>query len=197
MIDDYETDSGISDDTSNSNSDTGANRLLDDDPWTTPMESEQMSKARTFYIYKNLEVLQRAFEEQEPISGVVVLCEGHPELFVVHRNGRNQFGWKMIGFNDEMGIDVFGMWYAPMKMSDTLHAPPSSLQVLTEWAKMAAVAIPLRFGVEGKHMMEHQTKFCVITNWWRERICGGDYSFPQLVWSRYEEGEDSGAGATG
>jgi hypothetical protein len=188
LIDDIETEeesgNNGSDDESSERSATQG--LLDDDPWTTPMESEQMSKARTFYIYKNLEMLHRAYDEQEPLSGIVVSCEGLPKLFVVHRNGRNSFGWKMLSFNDQLGIDVFGMWYAPIKLLDTLHPPPSSIQVLTEQTKMAAMAIPLRFSVEPKYMVDHQNNYCVITNWWRERICGGNYIFPQLVFSHYE-----------
>jgi hypothetical protein len=153
------------------------------------MEAEQMSKARTFYIYKNLETLENAFIQHEPITVVVLLLEDQPQpqFFAVYRMGRKCLNWKLIEFNDTTGVNVFGMWYAEIVLLDTHIQAPTTIQLLTDMAKMSAMAIPLRYGVEPKCMVDDQNKYSVITNWWRERDQGGGYSFPQLCFSCYTE----------
>jgi hypothetical protein len=159
----------------------------DFDPWTTPMEADQMSKARTFYIYKNLQTLEMSLEQHEPITGVVSLLEDKPQFFVVYRMGRHLLNWKMVEFNDDAGVHVFGMWYAEIVLLDTELAAPANIKLLTQTAKMSAMAIPLHYCVEPKNMVDDQNKYCVITNWWRERDQDGGYCFPKLSFSYYAE----------
>jgi hypothetical protein len=45
-------------------------------------------------------------------------------------------------------------------------------------AKMSAMAIPLRFALGKNH--PDANKYCVITNWWRERNRQGIYGYPTL-----------------
>ena len=43
---------------------------------------------------------------------------------------------------------------------------------------MAALAIPLRYALGEKS--EHKNCYCVITNWWKERVRNGGYELPKL-----------------
>jgi hypothetical protein len=161
------------------------------DEWTTPMESEQMDKARTFYVYKNEAILQQAYAEKAPISGVLIsLGDAGLSMFVMFRSQKSKcLCWKKITFLDNSGVKFFGMWYAPLIMSDTDKTPPASKEQLTKWVKMATMAIPLKCAVESKFMESQQNKYCVITNWWRERDQHGKYCFPSLSFEYYAESD--------
>jgi hypothetical protein len=158
-----------------------------EEEWTTPMESEQMAKARTFYVYKTFEILQSAMDNLEPISGIVVGKEDSLlEMLVVYRTAGN-LAWKKINFSDDSGIYIFGMWYALISMSETEIPPPTSMGQLVKETHMSTMAIPLRYGVSRKHMTAAHSKYCVITNWWRERNCEGKYVLPTLAFDYYAD----------
>lgn len=161
--------------------------------WGTPMESDQMSKARTFYIYKKRDIFKQALEAAEPISGILVTREDKSlEFLVVYRNGK-QFQWDKIEFDDIHGVSVFGLWYAPISLGETNAPPPNSIKELTKSASMATVAIPLRLGVDPQllgvdnPMVLNGKKYCVITNWWRERDREGFYSLPSIAFDYYHD----------
>jgi hypothetical protein len=108
-------------------------------------------------------------------------------MLVVYRTGNKQFSWKKITYEDEQGIYIFGMWYAPLCMSETEIPPPKSMPQLIEWTRMSTMAIPLRYGVTSKYMPADQNKYCVITNWWKERDCQGKYVLPSLAFDYYAD----------
>ena len=78
-----------------------------------------------------------------------------------------------------MGVSLNGMWYAPISQFDTsVEICPQSVAGITQVAKMAAIAIPLKHIVGEDHVDCY--KYCVITNWWKEREEDGRYSLPGL-----------------
>ena len=64
-----------------------------EDQWTSPMEDDQMSKARTFYIYKSQDVLAEAMLDHDPIAAIVIKEDaagnaGAYSVFKVAENNR-------------------------------------------------------------------------------------------------------------
>jgi hypothetical protein len=155
----------------------------DEDEWAVPMESEQMRKARTLHVYKCMSILDEAFNQREPLSGVLVEVNKKPEMFLVYRAAGKQLGWKKVVFDDAIGVEVFGLWYAPITMEDAPN-PPVSIKAISSQSTTATMAIPLRYAVGPEHV--HRNKYCVITNWWRERVGDGTYWFPNLAFDYYE-----------
>lgn len=186
---------------SNSQHDTGTSRDDDEDDdentsaddedeeqWSTPMEDKEMAKARTFYIYKRKADLDASIENNEPVAGVIIkLPDGSAQMYVLYKKPHKELGWLKITFSDDEGVYVFGMWYAPMKVQEAEAndlLPPSSLEHATKLARSATVAIPLKYTFGVSH--EHALKYCVITNWWRERNHLDRYALPSLVSDLYE-----------
>jgi hypothetical protein len=160
----------------------------DEGEYTTPMEADQMLKARTFHIYKNVEAIELSIARNEPICFIAVGKHGVPDLFVVHRVKQSKLlGWKQIKFVDTDGLSVCGIWYATLTMSDTEVPPPRTIKDVSKLADLSAVAIPLRYGVGENFMVPHQAKCCVITQAWRLRTCHGRFQFPSLLFELYED----------
>ena len=156
--------------------------------WSTPMEQDLMSKARVFYIYKSLELLSASIANNEPIAGVVVGKLGQPQLFAMYRIKKStRLGWKKLDFSDNNGISVGGSWYASLAMSDTELEAPKNKSRVAKVAELSAVAIPLKYGVGEKFMLDDQNKYCVITNTWRERTANGHYNLPSLPFELYQD----------
>jgi hypothetical protein len=156
--------------------------------WSTPMEQDLMSKARVFYIYKSLELLSTSIANNEPIAGVVVGKLGQPQLFAMYRIKKStRLGWKKLDFSDNNGISVGGSWYASLAMSDTELEAPKNKSRVAKVAELSAVAIPLKYGVGEKFMLDDQNKYCVITNTWRERTANGHYNLPSLPFELYQD----------
>ena len=169
--------------------DNAEERLLpteEEERWSTPMEAEQMNKARTCYIYKREANLQEAIEAVKPISGIVVKgSNGSPEMYVVYKKPKTGgiLGWKKAVFDDANGLRVAGLWYAPLSFQEAEKAPKS--KEVSKIAKMATVAIPLRYTYADGAEHPDGPKYCVLTNWWRERDSNGDYFLPSLAFDFY------------
>lgn len=71
----------------------------------------------------------------------------------------------------------------PWNQKKPMNNPPRNAQHMLLLAKMSAVAIPLKFVLQAEHA--DRLKYCVITNWWKERDKHGDYLFPKLDFSLY------------
>ena len=99
-----------------------------------------------------------------------------------------KFGWCKINFDDSKGVQMCGLWYAPIKMVDVSHFPPSKFDGIQRIAKMSGIAIPLHYMLGKSHA--DANKYCVLTNWWRERNCKGNYVLPSLDFERYKEAEE-------
>ena len=160
-----------------------ASSVLTDTPgdmeWTSPMEDQQMQKARTIYIYKKKHLLQQAIDEGAVLSGIVVKRkDGKPELRVVFKGPNYSYGWKRLLFDDAEGVRHCGLWFAPVQSEDLPTNAPSTEVKIKELAKMAAVVIPLHY-VAGRDHADG-SKRCVLTNWWRERNHKGSYELPTL-----------------
>ena len=111
---------------------------------------------------------------------------GRAEGYALFKKPGKSFGWQKISFNDEEGVQVCGLWYAPMEMSPSHDVqPPQSLDRIKRLARMSGLAIPLRFmlGNDGPNA----NKYCVLTNWWRERNAKELYLLPTLDFDRYED----------
>jgi hypothetical protein len=159
--------------------------------YTTPMESEQMQKARTFYVYRNLKELQDAIHRKLPICFIAVGNKKVPDYYVVHR--ARTLGWKKITFNDVDGKTVCGVWYATMFISDTDVPPPLKVSALSVMAHLSAVAIPLKYAVGENYMVDHGEKCCVITNLWTTRNNRGIMELPSLHFDIYQDRDSSNA----
>ena len=156
--------------------------------WFTAAEDEQMLKARTIHIYRNRNMIEVAVANHHPIAGAILpdKTTGNPKFFAVYKVGRKSVDWIGIEFDDLSGSNICGSWYAPLSMVETTVRPPRNVRGLKKAAKMAAVAIPLKYCVSESHPCRH--KYCVLTNWWKERVQNGTYVFPRLDYSLYSEG---------
>jgi hypothetical protein len=72
--------------------------------------------------------------------------------------------------------------------------PPKNLERIQNIAKMSAMAIPLRFALGKNH--PDANKYCVITNWWRERNRQEIYGYPTLDFDLYEDRKQQPASNT-
>ena len=163
----------------------------------SPVEDMNMSKSKTIYIYRNVEEADLAIQEGEPISGIVAHedpgDESSPmQLYVAFRvkKGTNahtsvRFGWFKVAFDDRQGENRGGVWYAPIRRALATAKPPLSEEELGEVSKMAAVAVPLRYGL-GSMENPSSRKYCVLTNWWKERTKDGKYQIPSLEPTMYK-----------
>ena len=75
------------------------------------------------------------------------------------------------------------MWFAGIKVDKEHVQVTKSLPDIQQEAKMSAIAIPLWYVIGGGH--ENSNKFCVLTNWWKERSHNGSYVLPTLDPSMY------------
>ena len=176
---------------SDSDSDDDEEELPDEEEekWSTPMEEEQMSKARTYFVYKRESELQQSIDNHEPFAGILISAEdGSPEMHVLYKKPKSlvRLGWRKVTFDDTQGVLVCGLWYAPISSFEEADSPPVSLKEVTSIAKSATVAIPLRYTFGNNH--QDSLKYCVLTNWWRERNRDGKYLLPTLAFELYQNG---------
>jgi hypothetical protein len=166
-----------------------------EEQWCSPMQDEQMSKAQTVYIYKKREILQEAVDKKDPIAGIIIKgINQSAELYSIFKRPGKKFGWTRICFDDRGGIQWCGLWYAPFTLKTAMTRPPKNLERIQNIAKMSAMAIPLRFALGKNH--PDANKYCVITNWWRERNRQGIYGHPTLDFDRYEDRKQQPASNT-
>jgi hypothetical protein len=162
----------------------------DEGEWVTPMETAQMEKARVYYVYKNLERLTEATNNKEPIAGVLVFKGGKQgEFYALYRVRKSKLlSWKKGVFDDGQGLTMCGTWYSPLiGLEDTVLLEPIENKQVHCVADLAAVAIPLKYGIRDGCMLEHLDKYCVITNTWRERNHLGNYELPTISFEDYED----------
>jgi hypothetical protein len=146
-------------------------------------EEEGMSKQSTIYVYRNETLLNHAIESMKPISGVLQYEDKNLIFYTVFRIPVKQFARRKVVFDDTMGRQYFGMWYAGMNVVNDHTNIAGSFAEIQQDAKMAAVAIPLWYLI-GKDKPDSQL-YCVITNWWKPRSPGGVYQLPTLDPSLY------------
>jgi hypothetical protein len=156
----------------------------------SPVEDQHMSKVKAFYVYRNKKHLDAALADNKPISGILVHKPSAAEdptklqFYAVYRVEKKRFGWYKIDFDDQNGVNAGGLWYAPLAKNEPLHKAPDKFGDIQQLAKMSTVAIPMRYGT-GKDDLPDSNKYCVITNWWKERQSNGRYTMPGLDPSLY------------
>ena len=102
------------------------------------------------------------------------------------RTDELRFGWMELRFDDATGTSRCGLWFANFEQHTDEAGCPQSLSEIYSLAKMAAVAIPLRYALKDAND-PNATKNCVITNLWRERTREGLYNIPCLDFSLYHQ----------
>ena len=102
---------------------------------------------------------------------------------------RARFGWFKVAFDDTEGENRGGLWYAPPKGVSVNCPAPSSEDEVKKVAKFGAVAIPLRYALGSKRGPSAK-KYCVITNWWKERKSNGKYELASLDASLYKRNDN-------
>jgi len=171
--------------------------------------NQRMAKTRTIYLYRNKNLVEQAILGCEPVSGIIVKeRESSLVLYCVYRDAHKSFGWVKMGFDDNDGYNYGGLYYAPLVPDFNVESVPSqSVAAIKDSALMSAVAIPMRYAlgrgdatmpvtkVDGtlQEHMNNAQKYCVLTNWWKERMENGKYELPGLNFSMYksvEEDED-------
>jgi len=159
------------------------------------IEDQQMVKANTIYIYNSHKALNDALQESLPVSGILAdssTADANELSFflVYHKKDRVSFGWYEVTFKDTEGIRHLGLWYAPMVAKESAIYP-NYLKFLDiqQMAKMATLAIPLHYAIGRDH--PDSLKFCVLTNWWKERSSKGSYILPGLDSSLYHCHDDT------
>jgi hypothetical protein len=148
---------------------------------------------------KNL--LEKAILDCEPISGIIVREDNSSfVLYCVYRAPNKSFGWAKIDFEDENGYNYGGLYYATIVPDYEVNSnPKQSVDEIKKSAFMSAVAIPMRYAIGGGDMTKkdvmsdvdeehkvHAQKYCVITNWWLERMKHNEYQYPRLDFSMYK-----------
>ncbi len=151
----------------------------------SPVEDQHMFKPKAFYCYRTQQNLDDAIAEQKPISGILVTNEtdGATMDFYVLYKSKKMYCWDKIAFDDSQGISMGGLWYAPLRKVPATQPVPDRFYGIQEKAKMSTVAIPMSYGIGPD--MPNSHKYCVITNWWKERQPNGRYIKPGLDPSFY------------
>lgn len=151
----------------------------------SPLEDQHMFKHKAFYCYRTQQQLEDAIAEQKPISGILVTNENDcavMDFYVLYKSKRF-YCWDKIVFDDSQGVSMGGLWYAPLQKVPATQPVPDMFYGIQEKAKMSTVAIPMSYGIGPG--MPNSHKFCVITNWWKERQPNGRYLKPGLDPSFY------------
>ena len=159
------------------------------------IEDTHMAKSQTIYVYACEELLKQALEQYHPICGILLEEQelSGPALqfyAVFRRSDRKSFGWYKIIFDDKEGIAAGGIWFAPVQHKDATasRVTPSSVPAIQGEAKMSAIAIPIWYAI-GLDKPD-SLKFCVVTNWWKERTADGRYTVPGLDSSFYKRSDE-------
>ncbi len=152
-------------------------------------EDKMMKKKRTVFVFRNPGKLLEVIVDAKPIPGIIVIEDTTVgpvySFYAVCRTPGRSFGWRKVDFNDDEGVFFFGYFCAPIQVGEVEEQGyPQSVDAIQSIAQMAAVAIPLRYVLGEDH--HDGLKYCVITNWWKERQDGGNYSMPTLDLSLYE-----------
>lgn len=148
----------------NGDSNSKAQSTEEEQQWVTPMEAAQMSKARTLCTCKSGAPLEQAMVNRKPTAAVVVksttskAAETHADF----KSGRGKHGWSRVEFDDNEGLEKCGMCHSPMRLEESSMRAPKTFKHLQKLAKMAAVAVPLRFALGDNH--DDSGKCCVVTN---------------------------------
>ena len=159
-----------------------------------------MTKQRTIYTYRTAEKMKTAVRANKPIAGVVEVVKlvGKTafEFKTVCRKPKREFGRYNVHFNDSNGVMFHGMWYAPIEVEEECHQSTKDFSEIQAAAKLSAVAIPLWYVVGKEH--PDASKYCVITNWWKNRMSTGHYMLPSLDATLYGgEGREENGGEEG
>ena len=155
-----------------------------DDSRFSPNETLGMTKVKTIYIYRNLQVLLQAVSDKKPLAGYVEVVnkddgQTHFQFKLVHRKPVKQFARQNISFKDSQGVHFHGMWFADIKLERrTVDQCTKSFADIQAEAKLAAVALPLWYLLGKEH--PDAFKYCVITNWWKYRMKDGWYRLPTV-----------------
>ena len=152
------------------------------EPRFTETEAQGMCKTKTIHVYRNEEKVKAAIENKKPLAGIVTYEQGRFEFQVVYRKPVKRFGVRTVQFNDNSGVTFHGMWAAEIAINDECREYGAFKEIQTV-AKMAAVAIPLRYVLNTKD--PKSCKYCVLTNWWKYRTRKGGYELPTLNASLY------------
>ena len=117
-------------------------------------EDRQMMKTRTIYIYSRKHLLEKAIQDCEPISGIIMKETNDSNasfvLYCVYRAANKSFGWAKIDFEDDKGYNYGGLYYAPIVPDyEEMSSPRQSVEEIKESAFMSAVAIPMRYAIGG------------------------------------------------
>ena len=140
-------------------------------------------------IYRNETALREAVTNKKPLALVIIKAETGSSaeacaVFKRPHTGKG-FGWLKIDFDDTSGVQKCGLWCAPLELREVEIQPPESLDRLKKSSRMSGLAIPLHYGLGRTH--EDAFKYCVLTNWWKERSSRGIYTLPTLDFERHQQ----------
>lgn len=160
-----------------------------DDTTFTQNELRGMWKKKTVYIYPSEVAVKEALSSTKPMAGMVVLTEDDEstgfEFQIVFRKPKKLFGRFVLNFNDQKGIMFHGQWCADLSLGAELDTIEGLSNVIS-MAKMAAVALPLKYVVDNRDKEGKGKKYCVVTNWWKVRMRNGRYNLPRLDHTLYK-----------
>ena len=144
-------------------------------------ETIGMTKKRTIYVCRNEKALKEAISDKKPLAGMVQVVKSNGrtvfEFEVVFREPVKILARRRVTFEDLTGVSHHGLWCAKIHVEDEFVQSALFADIQSA-AKLSAVAIPLWCIVGKQHA--HADKYCVITNWWRYRMCDGGYRLPTV-----------------
>jgi hypothetical protein len=182
-------DEECNEDGNDGNNDSGG----EDDETATVHEAEHcywqetmMKKARTIHVFRNHEKFLAAFNEHKLFPTIVTIETDNSgtgkavySMRCVFRMPGRSFGWRKVNFDDENGCYFNGLYFAPIALGPVSTADcPQSVEEIQATSQMAAIVIPLCYVLGHDH--EDGYKYCVLTNFWKERTANGDYALPGL-----------------
>jgi hypothetical protein len=154
------------------------------------VEEHGMTKIKTIYIYRNEKHLNDSVAASKPLAGMVEVTttdtgETALEFQIIFRQPVKQFARRKVVFNDGEGMAFHGLWWAGIQVEQEEESlpPTANFTEIQSAAKLSAIAIPLCYVIG--HDKANSNKYCVITNWWKERMSDGCYRLPTLDASLY------------
>ena len=149
-----------------------------------PSESEAlgMKKNRVIYRYRTENHFLEAMRATKPIAGFVEDIPGpdgtvEPAFKVVYWASKSTFVAQQVMFLDRNGSYRHSLWCSKIKPGKKDEATSEWNQVQSR-ARLAAIAIPNKCSV-GEESTDYN-KYCVLTNWWKNREKDGEYRLPRL-----------------
>jgi hypothetical protein len=132
-------------------------------------EEEEYKRYDSVHITMSRLVLQSKLETGlDPISGFVIQSvDGREVMVIPYKTGRQALGYRRVIFNDDLGAEEVGVWYAPVSFVD----PEPDLTLPETKSAIRYCSVRSFILVPGK-----KGYYCAVADDWTERNKKGEFS---------------------